>query len=62
MRWQRDFWKSDEWETVFHFINNNAATCTARALINERPDLVEVIDRMVKEFEPLEEDELRYVE
>ena len=60
-RWQRDQWQSDEWETVFHFIDTDAATCAARALITDQPDLVEVIDRMVEEFEPLEEDEKRFM-
>jgi predicted kinase len=61
-RWERDQWQSDQWETVFHFIDTDSATCAARALITDQPDVVEAIDRKVEEFEPLEEDELRYVE
>ena len=60
-RWEREQWQSDQWETVFHFIDTDAATCAARVLITNQPDVIEAIDRKSKEFEPLEEDELRYV-
>lgn len=61
-RWQRDQWQSDIWETVFHYVDTGADVCTVRAYRNDRSDLVEVIEKMEKQFEPLETDELRYVE
>lgn len=61
-RWQRDQWQSDKWETVFHYIDTGVDTCTVRAYRNDLSDLVEVIERMEQEFEPLGEDEMKYVE
>lgn len=61
-RWQRDQWQSAEWDTVFHHIDTPADVCVVRAIATEQPDVVEVIADMVEKFEPLEEDEKRYVE
>ena len=58
-RKQRDQWKSDEWDTVFHYVDTSPAICESRALYDQMPDLVEVIQRMVDEFEPIEDDEIR---
>ena len=60
-RKQRDQWQSDEWTTVFHHVDTNQAICESRALYDEMPDLIDVIGRMVDEFEPLEDDEIRYM-
>lgn len=61
-RKQRDQWSSDEWETVFHHVDTSRAICESRALYDQMPDLLDVIDRMVAEFEPLEDDEVSLLE
>ena len=61
-RKQRDQWDSTEWETVFHHVDTIPAICEHRALYDQMPDLVEVIQRMEAEFEPLEDDEVSLLE
>ena len=61
-RKQRDQWQSTEWETVFHHVDTSQAICVGRALYDQMPDLVDVIQRMADTFEPLEEDEVRHAE
>ena len=60
-RKQRDQWQSDEWTTVFHHVDTPVALCEDRAVYDQMPDLIDVIRRMVDEFEPLEDDEIRYM-
>jgi len=61
-RAQRDQWKSDDWETSFFdgLACVSAEICKGRAIENEMPDLISVIEKMAGDFEPLEDDELRY--
>jgi len=61
-RSSRDKWQSDNWKTVFHYVDTDTDTCQARAAESGFPELAEVIERMDLDFEPLGEDELRYVE
>ncbi len=60
--WQRDQWQSDEWETVFYHIDTPVGVCVERAVDTGQNDLIKVIAEMVERFEPLEEDEKRYIE
>ena len=61
-RKQRDQWQSEEWETVFHHVDTDQAICESRALHDQMPDLIDVIRRMVDEFEPLDDDEVSLLE
>jgi len=54
-RKRRDEWRHDaEWRLVFHTFEVDAETCRQRALDTGRPELLEVIDRMAAEHEPLQ--------
>ncbi len=60
-RHYRDMWISDDWTLVFKEFDTLKDECIKRALA--RPDenntkIVEIIERMAEEFEPLEEDEM----
>ena len=60
-RHYRDMWISDDWTLVFKDFDTSKDECIKRVLA--RPDendsnIVEVIERMAEEFEPLEEDEM----
>ena len=61
-RSQRDQWQSADWETYFYdgCACVSAETCKARAVSGWQSDLISVIERMAGDFEPLEDDELRY--
>ena len=63
-RAQRDQWQSDDWETYFYdgLACVSAETCKTRAIANGMPDLIPVIERMAGDFEPLEDDEMRFEE
>lgn len=56
-RTRRDFWRSDEWATYWHPFNLSFASCLDRAVADGRDDLIPVIERMHKQFEPLGDDE-----
>ena len=60
-RKRRDIWgrSQDIWLPVFHLMSTTAAECLARA--EGDLEIQPVIERMALQFEPLEEDEARYV-
>ena len=57
----RDYHKSDKWNTVFYEVLTTPEVCKERALATSQPDLCPVIDAMYARYEPLGEDEGRYV-
>ena len=57
----RDTLKSPSWNTVFYEIFTDPDTCKQRAIETLQTDLVSVIDSMYARYEPLGEDEVRYV-
>jgi predicted kinase len=59
-RKSRDAWKSEEWQTAFYHIPTLPRTCMERAEKGSRFDLIDVINRMARNYEPLEEDEIRW--
>lgn len=59
-RWERDQWKSEKWDTVFHEISTPLWTCIDRANRDGMPDLEEVILQLAAGSEPLGHDELRW--
>ena len=59
-RKRRDFWQSEEWETVFQVIDTEPGECIVRAVKGDRDDLIPVIERMNDAFEDLGEDERGY--
>ena len=54
----RNNWKSKKWDTEFIVIPTPVSLCIKRAKACDFP--VEVVERMSKNFEPLEADELPY--
>lgn len=56
-RKRRDEWKSKSWVREFHISGVEAEVCVARAITDNRQDLIPVINRMAKEWEPLADDE-----
>jgi predicted kinase len=54
---RRDEWKSSDWKREFLYVDTPAETCRIRAITNNQPALVHVIDRMKDAWEPLSEDE-----
>ena len=64
-RHYRDMWISDDWTLVFKEFDTSKEECIRRALArSDESDvkIVEVIERMAEEFEPLEEDETQLSE
>lgn len=45
---RRDAWRDKNWSRKFHVFVTEPSTCKQRALSSSRPELVDVIDRMVK--------------
>jgi len=56
----RDSWKSEDYVTKIKLIDTPAHVCIQRAIETGQEYLESVIERMVSEWEPLEEDELIY--
>jgi len=56
-RKRRDFWKSEQWTRKFVPIRTPAYKCKARAMAANDNEIIPVIDRMVLEREPLEDNE-----
>lgn len=48
------------WATVFVVFDTSAEVCKQRALADDMPDLVDVIEMMAARFDPLEPDETVY--
>jgi predicted kinase len=57
----RDSMKSDKWETRYVHVPTSPEICKERAIATGQPDLLPVIDAMHARYEPLGDDELRYV-
>ena len=55
----RDEWQSDKWDTRFKRIGTSYQTCMARAISENDDEIMPIIEKMSKEFEPLESDELQ---
>jgi len=52
-RRRRDEWRSNEWNTVFKVILTEKEECIRKAVENKQPELVDVIERMCRSFEPI---------
>ena len=59
-RKRRDFWKSDNWNCVFHRIYTKKDICIERALAKNDKDIIPIIEKMNEQFEPLNKDEELY--
>ena len=57
----RDSLKSPSWDTVFCEVTTSPDVCKDRAVVTGQLDLIPVIDEMWARYQPLGEDELRYV-
>lgn len=56
-RKRRDEWVSKEWGLFFKRIPTDAQTCLQRAIAEKDDEIIDVIHRMEKQFEPLAADE-----
>lgn len=54
---RRRRWINENWKTVFYIFSQCAEVCIERAKADGRDDLIPVIERMAKSYEPVEEDE-----
>lgn len=59
-RKRRDEWKGEGWAVRFRQFLECDETCWQRAVDSGRPELIPVIERMAKEWEPLGEGELQW--
>lgn len=59
-RKRRDEWRSGEWGLFFKHIPTEPVVCLHRAIEEKDDEIVDVIHRMAKEFEPLAADEQRW--
>ncbi len=57
-RKRRDDWKSSAWVRDYATFDESPAVCKARATQTHREELIEVIDRMHEQFEPIKTDEI----
>jgi predicted kinase len=57
-RKRRDEWKDARWVREFYVIDTPAAECALRAERSGREDVIPIIDRMSKAWEPITEDEI----
>jgi len=55
----RDQWQSDNWQTWFKHIDTVRPICISRAFREDDDEIVPIIEKMDREFEPLESDELQ---
>jgi predicted kinase len=53
----RDEWKSKEWQRIFQVFDASMLECQHRAMIQDRTDLIAVINRMAAGYEPVSEEE-----
>jgi hypothetical protein len=58
-RERRDAWKSTRWRRQYVTFNTDMETCIRRCSTphENRPDLIPVIERMAKNYEPVGDDE-----
>lgn len=54
---RRDEWKDARWDRMFVVIDTPSETCRARAITDNREDILPVIDRMNAQFEAVSDDE-----
>lgn len=59
-RKRRDAWRSEKWDTVFKVIDTPFHVCIDRAIAENDQYILEQIERMHSEHEPLGEDEIRW--
>jgi len=59
-RRRRSEWKDKRWDTFYKVILTPKEECIRRAVEQEYPDLVPVIERMSKSFEPVGEGETNW--
>ena len=57
-RLRREAWRSDAWERAFHVLETDAEICRQRTRDAGDHEIVPVIDRMARAWEPLGDDEL----
>jgi len=53
---ERDQWIDEKWDVVFHWVATTKEECISRAMKTNDLEIVEVINRMNKDFEPLTSD------
>ena len=61
-RQRRDEWRSKEWDTFFKVVDTSAEICKMRAIQEKDDKILPVIERMVDQHEPLEDDEQQWSE
>lgn len=54
----RNVWKSDKWTRYFIHVPTSADICKERAILTNQEYLLDVIDRMNAQFQPLTEEEI----
>lgn len=63
-RKRRDEWKSDKWATFFKVVETSKEDCILRVKqdtdIEQMMNMIQTIERMAEQHEPLQEDELRF--
>ena len=57
MKKRRDFWKSEDWEIVFHLVDTPPSVCLIRAEKEKDEAIIPVINRMSEQYEPLDDEE-----
>lgn len=60
-RKRRDDWKSSDWVREYRICTTSVAVCKERATQTYRQELIEVIDQMHEQFEPIESDEIEVI-
>lgn len=58
---RRQEWVSKEWATYFKHIDTSAQVCIERADEEDDHDIMPVIERMASQYEPLTDDEKRWL-
>lgn len=57
---RRDFWESDKWERIFHYVPTSAEECIKRAKDMNDDYIIPVIERMAENYEPIGEEERQH--
>lgn len=56
----RHNWNDDKWECYYKIIKTEKEVCAKRAIKNEDTIILPVIERMANQYEPLNQNELRW--
>ncbi|HDZ16650.1 hypothetical protein LCGC14_0666490 [marine sediment metagenome] len=48
---RRDFWKSDYWRCVYHYINTPTSICIQRAIETNREELIPIIKELSEKID-----------